>query len=374
VRRARRGREHVVGTISRRAFQHRIAAVLAMVLLPSAAAGAAAADEAAAALPALGIDEAAISVSGISSGGFMAHQFHVAHSARLMGAGIIAGGPYACAGGGYPFNIFRALSVCSEIAAATFRGPPDPQRSIAAVRAAEQAGAIDATAGLGGDRVFLFSGKQDDVVPASVVETVGTVYRAFDQASAIRMVADVKAPHAMLTTSFGNACDTFETPFINNCGFDLAGAVLGQIYGPLLPKAAADGEFRSFAQGAFVDARVRHGMAAQGWLYIPRSCTGGGCRLHVALHGCQQSEEMIGDAFIRHAGYNEWAESNRIVVLYPQAAVLERRVLGVALPWPNPQGCWDWWGFTGPDYARRAGPQIAAINAMIDRLVQPVAR
>lgn len=349
-----------------------IAAMLVLPALLSVAVAAVADDPLP--LPALGIDEAGISVSGISSGGFMAHQFHIAHSARVMGAGIIAGGPYACAGDNYPFNIFRALSVCSEIASGAFRGPPDPQRSIAAVRTAEQAGAIDATAGLSGDRIFLFSGEQDDVVPAPVVETVGTVYRAFDEGSAIRMVADVKAPHAMLTASFGNACDTFETPFINNCGFDLAGAVLGQIYGPLLPKAAADGTFRSFAQGAFVDARARHGMAAQGWLYIPRDCTGGGCRLHVALHGCQQSEEMIGDAFIRHAGYNEWAESNRIVILYPQAAVLQRRVLGIALPWPNPQGCWDWWGFTGPDYARRAGPQIAAINAMINRLVQPAGR
>lgn len=367
------GREEASGAVGRRAFPGITAAALGPVLAIVSATAPVAADDPPA-LPALGIDEAAISISGISSGGFMAHQFHIAHSARVMAAGIIAGGPYACAGGGYPFNIFRALSVCAEIASGAFRGPPDPQRSIAAVRAAEQAGTIDATTGLRGDRVFLFSGKSDDVVPTPVVETVGTVYRAFDHSAAIRMVGDVKAPHAMLTASFGNRCDSFETPFINNCGFDLAGAVLDQSYGPLMPPAAAGGMFRPFDQGVFVDSRVRHGMAARGWLYIPRSCTGGGCRLHVALHGCQQNEEMIGDAFIRHAGYNEWAESNRIVVLYPQAAAVKRRVLGVTLPWPNPQGCWDWWGFTGPDYARRTGPQIAAINAMVDRLVQPAPR
>ena len=361
------GRDGAGDAAVRPGFPGIIAAMLVLLAILSVAVAAAADNPLP--LPALGVTEAGISVSGISSGGFMAHQFHIAHSRRVMGTGIIAGGPYACAGDRYPFSIFRALSVCSEIAPGVFRGPPDPQRSIAAVRAAEQSGAIDETAGLRGDRVYLFSGKQDDVVPAPVVETVGAVYRAFDDGAAIRLVADIKAPHAMLTASFGNACDSFETPFINNCGFDLAGAVLGQIYGPLLPKAAADGEFRSFAQGVFVDARVRHGMAAQGWLYIPRSCTGGGCRLHVALHGCQQSEEMIGDAFIRHAGYNEWAESNRIVVLYPQAAVLERRVLGIALPWPNPQGCWDWWGYEGEDYATRDGRQIRAVRAMIADLV-----
>ena len=47
----------------------------------------------------LKIDADKVSVSGISSGGFMAHQFHVAHSGNLMGVGIIAGGPYHCAQG-----------------------------------------------------------------------------------------------------------------------------------------------------------------------------------------------------------------------------------------------------------------------------------
>ena len=42
----------------------------------------------------------AATVSGLSSGGFMAVQLHVAHSATLVkGAGIVAGGPYYCAEG-----------------------------------------------------------------------------------------------------------------------------------------------------------------------------------------------------------------------------------------------------------------------------------
>jgi hypothetical protein len=53
-----------------------------------------------------------ISVSGISSGGYMAHQFHVAHSQHIMGAGIVAGGPYYCARG----SIVDALTRCSRFA------------------------------------------------------------------------------------------------------------------------------------------------------------------------------------------------------------------------------------------------------------------
>jgi poly(3-hydroxybutyrate) depolymerase len=104
-------------------------------------------------------------------------------------------------------------------------------------------------------------------------------------------------------------------------------------------------------------------------VYVPEACQRTiGCRLHVAFHGCLQNVDTIGDAFIRHAGYNEWAEANRIIVLYPQAAAVTRRIAGVRFGWPNPQSCWDWWGFTSRDFARKSGPQISAVNAMIDRL------
>ena len=48
---------------------------------------------AAEALPKLGADLAATSVSGLSSGAFMAVQIEVAHSNDMVGAGIGAGGP-----------------------------------------------------------------------------------------------------------------------------------------------------------------------------------------------------------------------------------------------------------------------------------------
>jgi hypothetical protein len=40
----------------------------------------------------------------------------------------------------------------------------------------------------------------------------------------------------------------------------------------------------------------------------------------------------------------------------------------------NPRGCWDWWGYTGPQYANKAGPQIRAVKAMVDRLAAPRGR
>src|SRR5215475_9960381 len=48
-------------------------------------------------LPAYGVDIHQTSVSGVSSGGAMAVQMHIAHSAIMRGVGVIAGVTYDCA-------------------------------------------------------------------------------------------------------------------------------------------------------------------------------------------------------------------------------------------------------------------------------------
>ena len=74
-----------------------VAVLAAFAILLSSAAGFAQNGSQAVPLPALGADLDATSVSGLSSGAFMASQFHIAHSRIVIGAGIVAGGPYACA-------------------------------------------------------------------------------------------------------------------------------------------------------------------------------------------------------------------------------------------------------------------------------------
>jgi hypothetical protein len=107
-------------------------------------------------------------------------------------------------------------------------------------------------------------------------------------------------------------------------------------------------------------------MAETGFVYVPTICqAGAACRVHIALHGCKQSSETIGTDFVRHAGYNEWADANNIIVLYPQAAP---SALGDFTMPVNPEGCWDWFGYTNSDYTRKAGRQIGALKAMLDRV------
>jgi pimeloyl-ACP methyl ester carboxylesterase len=49
-------------------------------------------------LPRLQADAEPLTVSGLSSGGYMAVQLAVAHSKRFRGVGVFAGGPYYCVG------------------------------------------------------------------------------------------------------------------------------------------------------------------------------------------------------------------------------------------------------------------------------------
>ena len=68
--------------------------------------------------------------------------------------------------------------------------------------------------------------------------------------------------------------------------------------------------------------------------------------------------EKVGDTFIKGAGFAEIADTNRLIVLFPQ----------VKASIVNPQGCWDWWGYTDLDYLSKDAPQIAAIWAMVQEL------
>ena len=124
------------------------------------------------------------------------------------------------------------------------------------------------------------------------------------------------AGHSWVTQNFGNACDANATPYINDCEYDQAGDILRTLYGPLQPKAAAPaGRIVAFNQTEFVPggAAAANGMLDTGYLYVPKACEPGAaqpCRLHVALHGCLQSAEKLGDEFYTKIGLNEWADTN----------------------------------------------------------------
>lgn len=313
-------------------------------------------------LPRLGADITQTSVSGFSSGAFMAGQFAVAYSSIVQGVGMVAGGPYYCTGEPAAEPPLRnALTRCMNPKFAQ-TDPPDAVTLWSNARYFAERGLIDDTSNLTRQRVYLFNGAQDKILTSAVADQTRAFYNLAGALS-ITYVSHGRAGHGMVTDRPGdNDCGASYQPFFNNCGIPMAQNILAAVYGPLLPAAArANGELREFSQRVF--ARPASGFAANGYVYVPRDCARGGCRVHVAFHGCWQNAQAVGDHFYRYAGYNETADSNRIIVLYPQVAAS-------SAPF-NPAGCWDYWGYTNPDFYTRRGMQLSAVRAMLARLGEP---
>lgn len=381
---------------------HLATAFVAVVLLVAAATPARAQPDAAVRLePLPSLAGSAVTVSGISSGGFFAHQFHVAFSGLVDGAGLVAAGPYACAED-IPFVLFThaspraatAVAVCTRIGRDAFGWwafwlprAPDADASVAAVAEAHADGTIDDPAGLSGDRAWIFSGGEDEVVPPATAAALADVYRRLGVGGdRLSVVQDPRAAHGFPIEEFeGDSafpkrdCGEHAPPFLIDCDLAAAGRLLAHLL-PAgwvgAPRPADPARLSRFDQTGFFDTGEETiGLAASGFLYVPAACAGdgaaaGGCRLHVAFHGCRQNEAAVGDDFVWDAGYNQWAEANDIVVLYPQAAAWTPAWNPTGLD-GNPNACWDWWGYSGPDYATREGPQMRAVRAMIERLRAP---
>ena len=322
----------------------------------------------------LGAEASAITVSGLSSGGYMAVQFHVAHSAMVSGAGILAGGPYYCAHG----SAWRAYYNCMRPSA--FAPLPDLPSLHAATDDLARARRIDPVAGLAGDRVWLFSGSRDQTVLPEVVAALDGYYRRYVRPANLVLVRGVPAGHAMPSADpdITHDCAVSESPYLNRCvekasgsRYDAAGALLVHLLGTAPPpRGGESGTLTSFDQREFADgAPYSISLADEGYVYVPAACRNQACRVHVAFHGCRQQAALVGAAFARDAGYNRWADAHRLIVLYPQT------VARYGWWWDgsfvlNPTGCWDWWGYTGADYHTKSAPQIRAVQAMVKRLRQ----
>ncbi|MCC7251496.1 PHB depolymerase family esterase [Hyphomicrobium sp.] len=354
-----------------RAATATLAALMTTILLEDPASNAE--SPAATPLPALAANISETSVSGISSGAYMAGQFQIAHSAIVSGAAVIAGGPYGCAESAFAdvmpgpgiafFNLSKAINGCMLNALAMW-GVPDPELLAEKTRKLADAGRIDSLASLRNDRVYLFSGSNDHTVVPAIVKAAYEFYQRLGLPDEnLTYVSEMPAGHAFVTDDQGLACDATAKPYLVDCDYDQAGEVLRHIYGKLTPRVATPaGTFTEFDQRPFFEGFSNHGMEKRGVVYVPPSCAGSTtCRVHIAYHGCAQNRSTAGEAFVRESGYANWADANAFIILYPEAA---------SSP-VNPQGCWDWWGYTGNDYLTRQAPQIEIVFRMLKQLEKP---
>ncbi len=331
------------------------------------------------------------SVSGLSSGAFMTVQLHLAHSSSFAGVGVIAGGPFRCV---ESYQAAATLAEDAYVQNAIYicmnplvpQAGPDPERLAQLARDTAAADEIDAIAHLADDRVYLFTGSEDKVVYSDVVARTRRFYELLGvPAEHIAYDDSVPAGHSIITTNPEDSpLGTNQPPYINQGGFMQSHDILRHIYDGLKPPAERlSGKLLRFDQTEFFGNAPSASMSQFGYAYVPQAVEEGApARVHIALHGCKQGYNYVdyvygradignqppyGNRYITTTGYNHMADSNNIIVLYPQA---EGRDDGET---QNPEGCWDWWGYTSPDpqrpdYYSRNAIQIKAIHSMLTRL------
>ena len=311
----------------------------------------------------LNINPNTLTISGISAGAAMAIQFQYAFSRIVKGAGIVAGIPYMCAQ-----NMMAGALDCMDMPYIINEQTLEEYLALY-----EADNLIDSTNFIQNQTVFLFSGTADTVVYQGTMQKVIDMIK-FYKAYNVQSYLNYSAEHAWITNFYGNACNYLGEPYVNNCGLDFAGEFLAQAFQDMaaqgnnpgtqwVPQAAT---FQPLNMVAFdqtpYGANPLIGMDYTGYVYVPTNCSTGKnlCHIHVNFHGCNQQATKVGTQYVEHTGLNEWGEANNIVILYPQT-------LATDLPM-NPQGCFDWWGFAGSNYATREGPQMNAIRNMITAL------
>jgi poly(3-hydroxybutyrate) depolymerase len=313
-------------------------------------------------LPTLKIDPARVAVAGLSSGAYMATQAQLAYPEVFHDAAMISGGPYGCAQG----KIENAVSTC-------MKGEPAPDPAALAATARERAakGEIGPLDKLAGAKVYILHGRSDPVVADKVARAAADFYAALKAAEPALATLQISFDgerdftHTMPTLDAGNPCDKLGPPFLGKCGFDAAGAVFAALYGtPPRPAATAAGELRRFDQNALRQEGKDAFLADLGYVYVPKSCLDGhACGVLVALHGCQQNTDNVGEAFVRDAGFNRWADAYDVAVLYPQT-----RASFTPL---NPKACWDWFGYSGTNYDTRDAVQLRWLVHALTALGRP---
>ncbi|MES2855282.1 MAG: PHB depolymerase family esterase [Bdellovibrionota bacterium] len=292
-----------------------------------------------------------VTVSGISSGAFFAVQLHLAHSEIIQGVASIAGGPWNCAQGSVTTAQIECMMIPNQI---------DVSRLVQQANTEAGKGSLAALDNISDDKVYLFGSPADGVVKKPAVDKLAEFYAAIAPEADIKVEQSIESAHGFPTLDFGNKCSQQASPWMQNCAFDTAGELLTHLYTALNQRTnTVVSPITKFSQEPF---RAGADLLSEGYIFIPKACSAGKklCRLHIAFHGCLMNSDAVGDVFASKSGYNNWAETNDIVVLYPQADRSSK----------NPNGCWDWYGSNSADYANRRGLQIKAVKAMIDRLMR----
>jgi poly(3-hydroxybutyrate) depolymerase len=399
-------------------------------------------------IPSLGWSQPSLTISGISSGGFMAAQMGVIYSSQFSGVGTVAGGFYFCAGNhmqdklkraqdlkifdlslyqtkidttkvieGRPQEVvqispnnptYQAVGVCMQ-------NPDQANIDWSTVYQNETDHLIDSTSLIRNQKILIYQGSGDRVVHPPMQKKLKEFYSEMKVPEAnVKMVTSTGAHNFPTDLKDQNSCFSQSVPYISSCDMDLAGSLLRQLTGmqTLVRSTDREANVKNLYQVTQnlngPDANLRpNSVADYGYLAASSFCLNHPeqCAVHVALHGCEMSDsfdsvfdKMYSDSvkkgylkmrteqesfpmsplpyleqrtirygalrFALDSGYLDYVEANKLIVLFPQTWITEDN-------YPlNPKGCWDWYGWTGRQYATNQGAEPRWLMAWIQNIRQ----
>ena len=259
----------------------------------------------------------------------MASNHFFAYSNRIAGLGQIESGSYAdgrVAGNNFTFANVSAMVSYTQASAA--------------------AGRIAPLDGVARAPIWVMEGGNDTCARQIPAGSYAFYRRLTARQSSVVFKVVAGAEHGFVTdrTPTCASCQPCGTlgAMVQECGFDMAHAMLTHLLGPLSPRVSPiASHLMTVNQSTFwpADAKTEQdiGMDRAAFVYVPAECAAaasGGqnkstCRIHVIYPGCFCSvatsppgRPSTGIDIVTYGGFNDWAESNRIIMLYPQHATI----------------------------------------------------
>jgi len=303
-------------------------------------------------LGAYNIDTTKTAVVGISSGGFMDVQMHIAFSKTFHYSATYAGGVFDCAADSLTTAEIDCMDgLGSELSA-----------SESYVSSASSGGTIDNVSNLSGQKAYLWSGTSDTTVKQAGMNDLNSEFGHYSVST--KYDNSYAAQHGWESPYGEVACGTGASPYMINCSnYDSEQTWMSYFYGTLNAKntGTLGGTLINFNQTPYGGGS--NSLDTNGYIFVPSACASGTqCKLILALHGCVQGQAQIGTKFISESGIDQWADTNNMVVLYPYA------VESSSSP-SNPNGCWDWWGYTNSSYSLQSGVQMQFLYNMVKHVM-----
>lgn len=270
------------------------------------------------------------SISGISSGGFMAAQMGVIYSSEIEAVGIVAAGFYNCAqnhyqeslsfsfklGKGYrafyetevddkeliqghinnsirlsPRNpIYQSVQICmKESEAASI--------DLKEISRLQSEKLIDSTEHIKNQQILLYQGGLDQVVNPALLAKNKEFYEKMNVPSnQVLNIENSKGAHNFPTDYLDlNSCSHQGIPYVSSCELNLAGKILKQVMGTKeLVRNPEDVESHFFKVTQRILGAHPKSVSDYGYLAASPYCleNPADCRVHVALHGCEMSDSF----------------------------------------------------------------------------------